>query len=115
MLTEREREWIKYRQIFNGYYPYGCLTCSLQRTLCDRTDCLLHPNLGDAAEFSERVAAKLAAVFREIAHVFGDDNTPLPCKYCPANACCKLSDGCDDGILKWAYIAVEEEMDADGK
>lgn len=79
MLTDSELAWLKRRQFFNGFYTTsGCLTCSLNETLCDKTDCLLHPDLEDALEFSERVAAKLAKL---------------------------------DCVLKYARLAVEEEMD----
>lgn len=120
MLTESEREWVKYRQIFNGYYPYGCLTCSLQRTLCDKTDCLLHPDLGDAAEFSERVSAKLARWDNEYHkgdHLcpYGDDDLD---SYIPLCHCINFCQdhpklGCIAAKLAWVRLSVEEEMDAD--
>ena len=88
MLTDSEKAWLKRRQFFNGFYSSGCLTCSLNETLCDKTDCLLHPDLEDALEFSERVAAKLAdTFFFELAP--------------------------NDVRMMLARLEVEEEMDAD--
>ncbi len=101
MLTDSERVWVKYRQIFNGYYPYGCLTCSLQGTLCDKTDCLLHPDLGDALEFSERVAAKLADWLA----------SDMGCFVCGEKICKKQKDrSCGEKLLQAARLAAEKEI-----
>lgn len=90
MLTDSERAWLKRRQFFNGFYSSGCFTCSLNRTFCEKTDCPLHPDLEDALEFSERVAAKLAdTFFFELAP--------------------------DDVRMMFARLEVEEEMNAESK
>ena len=105
MLTDSELAWLKRRQFFNGFYSSGCLTCSLNRTFCEKTDCLLHPDLEDALEFSERVAAKLADIYAEI--------TSEICHVCPVWHLCFGKQDCRTTILKYARLKVEEEMDAD--
>ena len=106
MLTASELAWLKRRQFFNGFYTTsGCLTCSLNETLCDKTDCLLHPDLEDALEFSERVAVKLTIMPRRDG----------PCDYGQMALCSRDCGShwlnCRDARLKWARLTVEEEMD----
>ena len=87
MLTDSELAWLKRRQFFNGFYSSGCLTCSLNRTLCDKADCPLHPDLEDALEFSERVVVRLANYIETLGWK-----------------------GCGKHSLKQARLTVEEEM-----
>ena len=99
MLTNSEKAWLKRRQFFNGFYSSGCLTCSLNRTFCEKTDCPLHPDLEDALEFSERVAAELASW----------ETLPVPCMN--DIVCNRSSLECASCRIKWARLTVEEEMD----
>ena len=107
-LTDNEKRWLRGKELAPRAYCVWCYKFDVCSQTCKQGWCPTDYTPVD--DFEARVAAKLAAVFRDITHVFGGDNPPLPCKYCPANACCKLSNGCDEGILKWARIAVEEEM-----
>ena len=60
----------------------------------------------DAAEFEARVAARLA----ELCWVMS--GLPFPCKACPARKyCMKITMPCKAVFLKYARLAVEEEMD----
>ena len=75
---------------------------------------ILIAELKDALEFSERVAAKLAGLFATISLV--GNTTEFDCESsCPAfSMCCtRLHEGlpCDDAILMYVRLAVEEEMD----
>lgn len=114
MLTDSELAWLKRRQFFNGFYTTsGCLTCSLNETLCDKTDCLLHPDLEDALEFSERVAAKLATY----ATMMVGSDIAAPCLECPcqkAGVCYHgTNKSCQWSFLTTARLQVEEEMNAE--
>ena len=101
MLTESELAWLKRRQFFNGFYTSsGCLTCSLNETLCDKTDCLLHPDLEDALEFSERVIEKLADPY-------------FPSMDKGSTFECGLFIIPSADRLRCARLAVEEEMDGE--
>ena len=116
MLTNSEREWLKRRQFFNGFYSGGCLTCSLNRTLCDKADCPLHPDLEDALEFSERIAVKLADLVKYSVRVC--HHSCADCFLCKTDKCHDDDPGnltCEGTILKYARLAVEEEMNADRK
>ena len=82
MLTESEKEWLKTRDKKRPYCFYcealfGADSCYWK---CVTESCAMYPDMQDAAEFSERVAAKLAKL---------------------------------DCVLKYARLAVEEEIDAD--
>lgn len=88
MLTDSEKAWLKRRQFCNGFYT----------AICDRADYLLHPDLEDALEFSERVAEKLADPYFPPMDV-GSDGPQLLMP--PADR------------LKWARIEVEKEVDAE--
>ena len=91
MLADNELAWLKRRQFFNGFYTTsGCLTCSLNETLCDKTDCPLHPDLEDALEFSERVVVRLANYIETLGWK-----------------------GCGKHALEQARLQVEKEMDAE--
>ena len=90
MLTNSEKAWLKRRQFFNGFYSSGCLTCSLNRTFCDKADCPLHPDLEDALEFSERVVVRLANYIETLGWK-----------------------GCGKHALEQARLQVEEEMNAE--
>ena len=117
MLTEEEKQWLAQRK---GY----CNWCSVEF----KTDscfwiitadlCPLYPRQAstqDAAEFAERVAAKLAE------KVFLPYDKRYPCAHgAPADGCMRDKSAlagpyavhCEDCILKYARLAVEEE-DAD--
>lgn len=103
MLTEDEKRWVKERQRWNGFRFYGCGTCTLHQSLCERTDCMLNPDFEDAAVFSERVAAKLSEMpFRGLSQhdIFVElRKTGMPFAWI---------------ALRNARFAVEEEMDGRG-
>ena len=97
MLTESEKRWLEDR----WHTPY-CRYCNVSK-LCANPfasgySCPLTGNMKDAAEFSERVAARLAT----------NQNCGVD-EDCPPN----MAFGW--GRLKAARLAVEEEMDANGK
>lgn len=114
MLTERERKWLELRKNV-------CFRCKKRRQTCSlslREDCrksgypirdlamMCQPDYRDAAEFSERVVAKLTleepcplpenADLDECPYFTEDDGSAFSCRWCR---------------LKRARIAVEEEMD----
>ena len=103
MLTKSEREWAIKKSKW------------IKRDICYLPEYPPKEELIDAAEFSERVAAKLA--------ITGDDwdFEDMPCRgderqYMRIN--CKLRKNhweCADCYLKAARLKVEEELDADGK
>lgn len=101
MLTQSEREWLEHRdamQFMTGTY------------IADFAEFPLWNNGKDwqeAADFEGRVAAKLASVYQHVNDYFIN----LPCDACPCEKNCNLD--CQDSILRWAQLAVEEEMDAD--
>ena len=114
MLTENELAWLKRRQFFNGFYSSGCLTCSLNKTLCDKADCLLHPDLEDALEFSERVVAELAGMMlKPNRYPCRGGFPPLGCMRDWSNLTDPMAVHCEDCILREVRLQVEEEMDAD--
>jgi hypothetical protein len=67
----------------------------------------------EAAEFEARVAAKLTELAHWIAQGIGAD---MECTdLCDASEICEKAEEmpCKWCFLKWAHLAVEEEMDAD--
>lgn len=124
MLTERE--WLEDREYAS--YHYSCQWCSQYDPMLIMPDrqnvpcmwyatCPCNTNnydYKDALEFSERVTAKLAELFASIS--LSSNATEFDCESsCPAfSVCCTLlHEGmpCDDAILMYARLAVEEEMD----
>ena len=121
MLTESEKQWLERREEMPGYF---CLWCPLWDNEADCDGRSPHPfcpifqrreRLLDAAEFSERVAAKLANIH------FGTED----CQYCSNHInvneyCgeCKTASSdkrCLACRLKYARLKVEEEMDSNGQ
>ena len=103
MLTEQERKWLeerKHRKAPCGDETHHCVGCLV------RCGCSLTPDWIDAAEFAERVAAKLTleepcplpenADLDDCPYFTEDDGSAFSCRWCR---------------LKRARIAVEEEMD----
>ena len=101
MLTEQERKWLeerKHRKAPCGDETHHCVGCLVR--------CSLTPDWIDAAEFAERVAAKLTleepcplpenADLDDCPYFTEDDGSAFSCRWCR---------------LKRARIAVEEEMD----
>lgn len=117
MLTNREKKWLKKRE----RYPfYGCQYCEFDKfgRHCmsegikannGKMRCLIVPKkeaFKETAEFDARVAAKLAEIFDASTEI-----APL-CPSCPCEDDCydgKLK--CKAAILKYARLAVEEEME----
>lgn len=112
MLTYNEKRWLKKRNEWSV-----CSYCSnIPQTMClygERPHfcALLDVDYKDAAEFSERVAAKLAEAFMGVIDAEFNYQLPSNCAACPCEGKCSLD--CKDSILKWARLAVEEEMDAE--
>ena len=119
MLTDSEKKWLWRREL--SPYRY-CIHCR-HRQLCKNYDFIIgvcptlrHPeDWQDAVEFSERVAVKLAE------KVFLPYDKRYPCAHgAPADGCMRdktwltgpYAVHCEDCILKYARLAVEEE-DAD--
>ena len=103
MLTEQERKWLeerKHRKAPCGDETHHCVGCLV------RCGCSLTPDWIDAAEFAERVAAKLTleepcplpenADLDDCPYFTEDDGSAFSCRWCR---------------LKRARIAVEEEME----
>ena len=103
MLTEQERKWLeerKHRKAPCGDETHHCVGCLV------RCGCSLTPDWIDAAEFAERLAAKLTlkepcplpenADLDDCPYFTEDDGSAFSCRWCR---------------LKRARIAVEEEMD----
>lgn len=111
MLTANEREWLEKRGKRRRY----CRHCGKDRictninsigTLCPTEDA----DFKDVAMFEAKVAAKLAEIFDASTEI-----APL-CPSCPCEDDCYAGHlKCKAAILKYARLAVEEEMDADGK
>lgn len=118
MLTESEKRWLKKRKEWSV-----CSYCSnIPQTMClygERPHfcALLDVDYKDAAEFSERVAAKLAqvAAMQKKHHCCVDIDVPF---HCPGWQSCaerimsrKELRPCEFEMLKGVRIEVEEEMD----
>lgn len=105
MLTQSEREWLEHRdamQFITGTYIADFAEYPLWNSGKDWQD---------AAEFSERVAAKLAEMAHWLAHGIG---TEMECvDLCDASKICEESESlpCQWCFLKHARLAVEEEID----
>ena len=121
MLTEKEREWLDERKV----YPLnGCVTCKYKwyiydhpcqweiSGICPYFNVLKKPSkdaLRDALEFSERVAAKLAIMMYHLAA--NSLSRDFSCeKSCVAHLVCQKDKSCVHSFMKYARIAVEEEM-----
>lgn len=112
MLTDSEREWLERRRLFDGvnrWSHYSCRSC--EHYAVGRWEGYHYPcgvsvfggcpkvnpdryDMQEAAEFESRVAAKLAEnAYRKVVLVEGDIS--------------------DFGLLKWARLQVEEEIDAE--
>ena len=110
MLTEDEKRWLEEReQVELRHGLYSCGHCKWRSDVFDEytgycaaefRDCPIMGDYRDAAEFSERVAAKLAE--SEDCHITDD------CVFFGEGICawCKLKD---------ARLAVEREMISEGK
>lgn len=116
MLTRGEKRWLKKRKEWSV-----CSYCSnIPQTMClygERPHfcALLDVDHKDAAEFEGRVAAKLATILdrtlRSRDYTLHADCT----RVCPAATDCtksnRLGFDCAPYLIKWAMIAVEDEMD----
>lgn len=115
MLTDKDKEWLEKRErvlVANGLY--SCAHCaqysdiySVWTGYCaaiEPFECCIRADFRDAAEFEARVAAKLA-----------QNTQAVPC----------IEHGCPHGMpliwlcvscrLKYARLAVEAEMEQEGK
>ena len=132
MLTESEKRWLQLRKLYAGvnrHSYYSCMHCSEYNMgrwpwynyPCNRA-CLYAGcpfiDIGssaalsdyvEAVEFESRVACKLLEM----------PEHRSPCSYGEARMCtiecASIWLDCKDCRLKWARLAVEEEMDADRK
>lgn len=101
MWTLSEKRWLIYRS--NGYCRNWCRRNSMACLLPNKKHCPLCPSkqdLQEAAEFEGRAAVKLAKVIAKLVkeNPFSD---------------IEVQAITPDLVLKWAYLKVEEEMDAD--
>lgn len=143
MLTDSEKRWLKLRKLYEGvnYYSYySCMHCPEYnigrwhgyKRPCNEA-CLSNGcpfiDIGssqavfdyiEAAEFEERVAAKLAKWDNEYHkgdHLcpYGDDDFDSYIPLCHCINFCQYHPrlGCIAAKLAWARLEVEEEMDAD--
>ena len=112
MLTQSEKRWLKKRKEWSV-----CSYCSnIPQTMClygERPHfcALLDVDYKDAAEFSERVAAKLANIH------FGTEDCPYCGNHINVNGYCgecktaSTDKQCLACRIKYARLKVEEEMD----
>lgn len=129
MLTESEREWLEERVLLpcysckycTGYHNQSCNAfeplSSCWNRLCENFDFEYFDEevFLDAAEFEGRVVAKLAGILdrtlRSRDYTLHADCT----RVCPAATDCTknnlLGFDCAPYLLKWARLAVEEEME----
>lgn len=104
MLTDNEREWLEKRGRRRRY----CRHCGKDRicTNINSFGCLCpteDADFKDVAKFEARVAARLASILpREILRCISESAAHRKLDLWGMR-------------LKWARLAVEEEMDADGK
>ena len=109
MLTKKELQWLDNRGKFSCWYcpdiPQAMCTMGERPAHC----AIMDTDWKEAAEFDGRVAAKLAEAFMGIIDAEFDYQIPSNCAACPCKSKCSLD--CKDSILKWARLAVEEEMD----
>ena len=110
MLTNSEREWLETRDKKRPYCFYcealfGTDSCYWK---CVTESCAMYPDMKDAAEFSERVAAKLA--------------NPQWAVCWNSDSCLEFGGSkdeprwvwdCEWCRLKHAHLQVEEDMDAE--
>ena len=110
MLSDKDREWLEKREERGAYYCYHCTDGRIHFECMDvwnsPNNCPLEDaqDFRDAAEFEARVAAKLA-----------QNTQAVPC----------IEHGCPHGMpliwlcvscrLKYARLAVEAEMEQEGK
>lgn len=110
-LTDSEKVWLIDREwTLEVMGSYSCGPCQYRDKddlLCIFRKCpKFEPNYKDAAEFESRVAARLTGLKAE----------ELPCYpnfLCPYSA--KLIGSCKACYLKHARLAVEQEMEKEGK
>ena len=128
MLTYNEQSWLAWKKRISRMKNVSAAWCHkcphLGRNAAGcygEPYCPLFPDFADAAEFSERVAVKLARWDNEYHkgdHLcpYGDDDLD---SYIPMCHCINFCQGhpklgCIAAKLAWARLAVEEEMDAGG-
>lgn len=102
MLTASERAWLEDRK-HKAYCRYCNVIKLCSNPFASGYSCPLTGNMKDAAEFSERVAVKLADIYSEVELEI--------CHVCPAWRQCFGKQDCRTTILKYARLKVEEEMD----
>ena len=118
MLTGSEKQWLKCRG-YNTFCDNHCNVPYSSKECCVRVACKtcpLYPGLGafrDAAEFSERVAAKLADWFGNSVSGLYTVSIDGTCDGCPCGGNCTMP--CKAEILKHARMKVEEEMNSNGQ
>jgi len=111
MLTENELAWLNERQI--------CLACEGSYIWAGYwEDGVELEIMQEAAEFEDRVAAKLARwdnEYHKDDHLcpYGDDDLDSYIPLCHCTDFCKGHPklGCVSAKIAWARLAVEEEMD----
>ena len=109
MLTDSEKRWIIEREIFRartGYFYWDGYYWEENLQIED---------MQDAAAFEARVAAKLATLLDE-SYFHIDTGSYESCReVCPAHSLCPkgFNPDCRTTFVKYARIAVEEEMNAD--
>ena len=121
MLTEKELQWLDNRGKFSCWYcpdiPQAMCTMGERPAHC----AIMDTDYKDAADFSERVAMKLAqvAAMQKKHHCCVDIDVPF---HCPGWQSCaermmsrKELRPCEFEMLKGARIEVEEEMDGEAK
>ena len=119
MLTESENTWLKTRDKKRPYCFYcealfGTDSCYWK---CVTESCAMYPDMKDAAIFEARVAAKLATLLDE-SYFHIDTGSYESCReVCPAHSLCPkgFNPDCRTTFVKYARLAVEEEMNADRK
>lgn len=118
MLTDSEREWLENRKPGDWCVTHDC--SAMFEGECISVTCYMDISwlYRDAAEFAERVAAKLARwdnEYHKDDHLcpYGDTDLDSYVPICHCTDFCKDHPklGCVSVKIAWARLAVEEEMD----
>lgn len=109
MLTASEKEWLEDRRRV-AYCRYCNVSKLCANSFASGYTCpLTAGNMKDAAEFSERVAAKLAEAYGTMMDHNEKHSLCQTCRFEVVKTLGCMST-CAETVLRWAQLEVEEEM-----